>query len=70
MKNQMDAKAKSRLYGLTSVVCSIWLVQTIYETIQAGKILLTPLNLIFYSSLILVITYTAYASFDEHKKGK
>lgn len=70
MKNELDAKSKFRLYGLTSMVCSFWLIQTVCETIQMGKNLLTVLNLIFYSSLIIVIFYTAYSSFGEYKKSR
>lgn len=58
----MNDKAKTRLYALTSLVCTAWVIQTIVQALEKGN-LWTWLNLIFYGSMFLVILYTAYSAF-------
>lgn len=68
MNKELNDLAKSRLYGLTSIVCSIWLVQSIYETIQQKQEIFTVLNIIFYLSIIIVIVYTAFSAYEMKQK--
>ncbi|MGT2666102.1 hypothetical protein ACVRYP_02090 [Streptococcus rifensis] len=70
MNKEMSDHAKARLYGLTALVCSFWLGQSIYDTIVANQKLVTVLNIIFYLSMIIVIGYTAYSSYELFKKIK
>jgi len=67
MNKELDDIAKSRLYGLTSIVCSIWLLQSGYKTMVSEQNLLTISNIVFYLSILIVIAYTAYSSLEIRK---
>lgn len=62
MGKELNEASKSRLYGLTAIFCSLWLIQSIYDTIQAQQKVFTWLNIIFYLSLFLVIVYNVYSA--------
>ncbi len=65
----MNGKAKARFYGLTSIVCTAWVIQTIVQAVKAGT-LWTWLNLIFYISMLLVIIYTGLSAYQMWKADK
>lgn len=65
---EMNEKAKSRLYGLTSILCLGWLGQAAYQAWKSDQ-LWTILNLIFYVSMIIVVAYTGFSAFESRKKA-
>ncbi|PNY18438.1 carbon starvation protein [Streptococcus parauberis] len=70
MNKELNSASKARLYGLTSIVCSIWLIQTIYQTIKLGEPIFSFLNIVFYISIIIVVVYTAISAKSERNKSK
>lgn len=62
----MNHKAKSRLYALTSIICFVWLVQTMLQNRQEGR-MWSPLSLIFYGCIIIVVLYTAFSAVQMRK---
>lgn len=68
-KEQLSDRAKSRLYGMTSFVCSIWTIQTLIKAITIKSLWSWP-NIIFYLSMIIVIFYTGLSAYQMMKLDK
>ncbi|MDR0297064.1 MAG: carbon starvation protein [Streptococcaceae bacterium] len=63
MNKELNPTQKSRLYGLTALVCAFWLGQSILKAVKSEN-LLSVYNVIFYISLILVISYTSFSAYQ------
>ncbi|MFV0556495.1 MAG: hypothetical protein ACK5LM_05290 [Lactovum sp.] len=66
---EMTDKAKSRLYALTSIACGVWLIQAVMKAVEQGQFW-SYLNLIFYFSMLIVISYTSYSAYELWKLEK
>ena len=52
---------RARLYALTAVACTIWLIQSLIEAYSDGSLLTWP-TIVFSLCLLVVIGYTGYCA--------
>ncbi|MDR2976654.1 MAG: carbon starvation protein [Streptococcaceae bacterium] len=69
MNKELNTTQKSRLYGLTAIVCAIWLGQSLFKANHEDQ-LFSVYNVIFYICLLLVIAYTAFSAYQMWKQAK
>ncbi|GAB2025347.1 hypothetical protein OfM1_14180 [Lactovum odontotermitis] len=69
MNKELNSTQKSRLYGLTAIVCAIWLGQSVMKAVQDSQ-LFSVYNIIFYICLLLVIAYTAFSAYQMWKQAR
>ncbi|EGT4752355.1 hypothetical protein DD097_19045 [Clostridioides difficile] len=65
----MNETAQSRLYLLTALACTAWLIQSIYSYIHDGTIT-NWASWVFIACLLVVIGYTSYQGWTLYKKTR
>ncbi|MFT8988091.1 MAG: hypothetical protein ABF966_07650 [Bifidobacterium psychraerophilum] len=56
---KLSTSAQAKLYAMTALACGIWLIQSVYESMQDGSLLSWP-TLIFSACLLVVILHTTH----------
>lgn len=69
MNKELNDIQKSRLYGITAIVCGIWFVQTLMKASKSDE-LFSVYNIIFYFCILFVTGYTALSAYQLWKKTK
>lgn len=65
---KINEKARSRMYGLTSAACALWLIQSLTEASKDGSLMSWP-TIILSLCLTVVTLYCAVCARKEGRKA-
>lgn len=67
--HKFSGSSMTTLYLLTSLVCSVWFIQAVYDAYQRHQLFYWP-NVVFFVCMIGVIAGTSYQAMHVGHTGK